>query len=72
MIVNNRLLYAVIFYILVITLVYLSRTPLIFDAEGRLKQFGVGKNKTPYSFGILVGTGAIISFYIMLLIDCFL
>ena len=68
---NMRLVYAITFYLLLMALIYVSRPSFIFNKDGSRKNFGVGKNKTIYSLGVIVAIGAIMSYYIIVIIDCF-
>lgn len=66
---NTRLLYSIVFFILLITLVYMSKLSVIFDKDGKLRQFGIGDNKTMFSFGVFTVVLAILSFYFFCVID---
>ena len=65
---NQRTFYSVLFYILVMTLVIVSKPPFIFNGN-KIKPFGVGENKTIFSLGVFVVTTAIFSFYFFCIID---
>ena len=66
---NTRLLYSIVFFILLITLVHMSKLSVIFDKDGKLRQFGIGDNKTMFSFGVFTVVLAILSFYFFCVID---
>jgi hypothetical protein len=69
-ILNTRVIYAVLFYVLLIILIVLSKPSMIFDPkDGHLKPFGIGYDKTLFSLGVFTVVLAIISFYIFCLID---
>lgn len=66
---NTRLLYSIVFFILLITLVHMSKLSVIFDKDGKLRPFGIGDNKTMFSFGVFTVVLAILSFYFFCVID---
>lgn len=66
---NTRLIYAVVFFVLLCLLLYTSKPPVIFDHNGELRPFGVGTQKTMFSFGVFTVVLAIISFYFFCIID---
>lgn len=70
---NTRIIYSIIFYILLIVLIIISRPSFLFDASGNLRPFGVdidgSGNKTMFSLGVFSVVIAIISFYIFCIID---
>lgn len=66
---NTRLLYSIVFFILLITLVHMSKFSVIFDRDGKLRPFGIGDNKTMFSFGVFTVVLAILSFYFFCVID---
>ena len=69
MIVNSRIIYSIIFYILAMMLIVLSKPSVVFEQNGALKTFGVGYDKTLFSFGVFSVVVAILSFYIFCIID---
>lgn len=66
---NTRLLYSIVFFILLITLVHMSKLSVIFDKDGKLRPYGIGENKTMFSFGVFTVVLAILSFYFFCVID---
>jgi hypothetical protein len=66
---NTRLLYACVFFILLILLIDTSKPSLIFANDGAPKSFGIGDDKTMFSFGVFVVVLAIVSFYFFCVID---
>ena len=44
------LLTSIIIYILIIITIYSFKPKLCFDEEGKMKKFGLGNNKTPFTF----------------------
>jgi hypothetical protein len=66
---NHRVLYSILFYVLIICLVIVAKPPYIFDIDGSVKPFGLGEKNTIFSLGVFVVTLAIISFYLFAVID---
>ncbi len=66
---NTRLLYASVFFVLLILLIFTSKPSLIFDNKGSLRQFGIGDEKTMFSFGVFTVLFAVVSFYFFCVID---
>jgi len=66
---NHRVVYSVLFYILFIMLIIISKPRLVFDENGELRHFGIGSNKTMFSLGVFTVTLALVSFYMFALID---
>lgn len=66
---NTRLLYAIVFFILLIALLFTTKPSLIFNQDGSLKPYGVGEDKTMFSFGVFTVVLAILSFYFFCIID---
>lgn len=66
---NHRVLYSALFFILIIVLLMVSRPAMMFEANGSIKQFGIGEHKTIVSLGVSVVLLAIISFYVFAVID---
>ena len=67
--VNSRVIYSVLFFVLLMILVVLSKPSLVFDTNGAPKPFGIGEDKTMFSLGVLSIVIAILSFYVFCLID---
>lgn len=63
------MLYSILFYVLLMYLIMLSKPSVIFEKNGALREFGVGYDKTMFSFGVFSVVLAIISFYIFCIID---
>ena len=52
------LLIAVLIYILLIICIYSFKPKICFSDKGKMKSFGIGKNKTPFTFlGISIVLG---------------
>lgn len=67
--VNARLLYAIVFFVLLIALIFTSKPSLIFNPNGSLRPYGIGDEKTMFSFGVFTVVIAILSFYFFCIID---
>lgn len=46
----NPLTISILIYILFILGIYSLKPKFCFDKQGKMKQFGIGKNKTPFTF----------------------
>ena len=46
----NALITSVLVYILLIISIYSFKPQLCFRKDGKMKSFGIGKNKTPFTF----------------------
>ena len=66
---NPRLLYAIVFFVLLIALIFTAKPTLIFNPDGSLKPYGIGEEKTMFSFGVFTVVLAILSFYFFCVID---
>lgn len=67
--VNNRVQYSILAYVLLVSLIVVSKPPILFDKNGEVKPFGIGENKTIFSLGVLVVSLSILVFYIFAVID---
>lgn len=67
--INTRIIYSVLFYVLLIVLIIIAKPSMMFDDHGNLKMFGIGEEKTMFSLGVLTVVLAILSFYVFCLID---
>ena len=52
-----------------LVLIVLAKPTLMFEPNGSLKPFGIGEDKTMFSFGVFTVVLAILSFYVFCLID---
>lgn len=66
---SSRVVYSVAFYVLLMILLFLSKPTVMFDTDGTLRPFGVGYDKTMFSFGVFTVVVAVLSFYIFCIID---
>lgn len=67
--INSRIVYAVLFYVLLIMLIILAKPTMMFESDGSIKQFGVGEDKTMFSVGVFSVILALVSYYIFCLVD---
>lgn len=67
--ISSRIVYSILFYVLTMILIIISKPRLIFEIDGSIKQFGVGYDKTMFSLGVFSVVLAILSFYIFCIID---
>lgn len=67
--ISSRIIYSVLFYVLSVLLILVSKPAAIFNTDGELRPFGVGDGKTIFAFGVVVVALAIISFYVFCVID---
>lgn len=66
---NTRLIYATAFFVLLISLIATVKPSLFFERDGKIKPFGIGDDKTMFSFGVITVVLAILSFYFFCVID---
>lgn len=71
---NGRVVYSLLFYVLVVLLLFVSKPSMMFSTDGQFKAFGVGttvdgKPKTVVSFGVAIVVFSILTFYMFALID---
>ena len=66
---SSRIFYAIVLYILLMTLIFLKKPSLLFHPNGSIKSFGLNENQTIYSVGIMSIVLSVICFYIFCLID---
>jgi hypothetical protein len=66
---SPRVIYSVLFYVMLSSLVYMTKPLLAFDVHGHIKPFGIGNGKTVFSLGAIVSCLSIVCFYVFCLID---
>jgi len=66
---SARVLYAILFYTLLITLLVVSKPRFMFDEDGQLKPFGTGSEQTVYSLGVFVVIVPFFCFYLFSLFE---
>lgn len=67
--INTRIIYSILFYVLLIILIILAKPSVMFERDGSLKQFGIGDDKTMFSLGVFTVVLAVLSFYVFCMID---
>lgn len=66
----KRIIYSILFYVLLMILVVLAKPSFLFTNNSHeLKPFGIGDQKTMFSFGVVAVIMAIVSFYLFAIID---
>jgi len=63
----NPLHIAILVYIGLVICLYSFKPKFCFDKKGRMKQFGIGKNKTPFTFLTISIILGVFSFVISLI-----
>lgn len=66
---TSRIVYSVILYTLIMILIYVSKPKLMFNENGSIKSYGIKKNETIYSLGVVSVILSVISFYFFCIID---
>lgn len=64
MILNNRVKFTLVIYLVVVILLVLTKPKIFFKKNGSFKPFGTGPNKTPIPFWLVLLVAVIISYYI--------
>jgi hypothetical protein len=67
--ISARIIYSILFYILLIILITLAKPSVMFEIDGTLKPFGIGDDKTMFSLGVFTVVLAVLSFYVFCMID---
>lgn len=67
--VNTRVVYSTLFYVLAVILLIIAKPSFMYNADGTLREFGVGDDRTILSLGVFVVGLAILSFYMFCIID---
>ena len=67
--INSRVIYSIVFYILLMILIIVSKPSIMFTKSNEVKEFGISDEKTMFSLGVFTVVIAIISFYIFCIID---
>lgn len=67
--ISTRIIYSILFYVLLIILIILAKPSVMFENDGSLKPFGIGDDKTMFSLGVFTVVLAVLSFYVFCMID---
>lgn len=67
--INGRIVYSVIFFMLLMTLAYVAKPTLMFEKDDSIRKFGLNKKETIFSLGVFTTVSAILSFYSFCMID---
>ena len=66
---SSRIIYSIILYILLMSLIYVVKPKIIFNDNGSIKSYGMKQNQTMYSLGVVSVIISIVSFYFFCIID---
>ena len=66
---SSRVIYSILFYVLVSCLLFMTKPVVSFDPVGGIKPFGLGVGKTVFSLGAIVSVLSVVCFYVFCLID---
>lgn len=66
---NTRVLYSILFYLLIVVLVTIVKPKPFFDADKNTQAFGVGDGKTIFPLGVLVVLLSLVCYYFVTLVD---
>ena len=66
---SSRIIYSILLYVLIMSLIYVVKPKIIFNDNGSIKSYGIQKNQTMYSLGVVSVILAIVSFYFFCVID---
>ncbi len=64
-----RVIYSLLFYLLLITLIMTAKPSVVFAPDGAIKPFGVARDMTMCPLGVVTVLCAILSSYVFTLID---
>jgi hypothetical protein len=67
--ITGRIVYAVLFYVLLVILLVLAKPSIMFETDGSIKPFGVGEDKTMFSVGVFSIVLALVSYYVFCIVD---
>lgn len=67
--INSRVIYSILFYILVMILIIVAKPSIMFTRDNTIKEFGISDDKTMFSLGVFSVVIAILSFYTFCVID---
>lgn len=66
---NKRVVFSVMFFTLCMSVIIVVKPSALFDHHGKIKEFGVGSDKTIYPMGVVVVLLSTITFYFFSLVD---
>ena len=50
---SSRIIYSILLYVLIMSLIYVVKPKIIFNDNGSIKSYGIQKNQTMYSLGVV-------------------
>jgi hypothetical protein len=65
----NRIMQSALLFFLILFLIILLKPKAIFKEDGSLKEFGLDKNQTIFHFGVVTIVAAIVSFWVIAVVD---
>ena len=66
---QSRIIYSITFYMLLMSLMYITKPKIMFTDDGEIIPFGLDKYQTLYSFSIFTVVSSILTFYMFCVID---
>ena len=66
---SSRIIYSIILYVLIMSLIYVVKPKAIFNDDDSIKSYGIKQNQTIYSLGVVSIILSIVSFYFFCIID---
>lgn len=67
--INHRSIYSIVFYVLVIVLIIITKPAWLFQDDGQVRNFGLGTQQTVFSLGVIVVALAVVAYYLFAMID---
>ena len=64
-----RVIYSTLFFVLLMTLIFVSRPAALFYQDGVVRPFGVGPTRTVFPLGVITVVAATLSMYTFSMID---
>ena len=69
MVPNRRTVHSVVCLIFLAIMIVATKPKIMYSADGRFKEFGVGSEQTIFSIGFVLLLGAVIFFYFFSVMD---
>ena len=66
---NDNLIYTIVIYLITCYVLYNSKTKLMFDDNGKFKQFGLKPNETIFPFWLVALVLGISVYYVRVIMD---
>lgn len=65
----SRVFYSAVFFLLIVSIVLVSRPETVVRPDGRLKPFGLGRDETVMTLGVIVVVSAFASMYLFSVLE---